>query len=268
MQSFPIAAGGYGGPRWVGITWSLAIEEQFYFLFPLAVYFLSRRSLLLAALAGIAVSPILRDLFERLYGQWYAPYVLLPSRVDALMFGVLLAILVRNGRALLVAVRLRYFLDLIALGCAYLVATTHPWLSIWPSSIDSPFPPLKQTALAIVCAVIILRVFLFERSAFNAIWKSKILSFFGLISYALYMYHQSVNGLVHAYLFGNEPVVNSWVQFWASLIVMTIAVGLATLSYFWMERPVRRFGHRLSDRLAAKVAPSAFTGRALERANG
>lgn len=99
-QSFPIAEDGYGGPRWVGITWSLAIEEQFYPIFPFAVFFLSRRSLLLTALAGIAAAPVLRDVFERLYGHWYAPYVLLPSRMDSLMFGVLTAIIVRHTRAL------------------------------------------------------------------------------------------------------------------------------------------------------------------------
>jgi hypothetical protein len=43
-QSLPIAfAATDEGPRWMAMTWSLAMEEQFYLLFPLAVYFLPRR---------------------------------------------------------------------------------------------------------------------------------------------------------------------------------------------------------------------------------
>src|SRR5262249_31179093 len=52
-QSIPIAMQGYGGPRWVGITWSLAIEEQFYLLFPFVVYFLSRRGVAIVAATGV-----------------------------------------------------------------------------------------------------------------------------------------------------------------------------------------------------------------------
>src|SRR5262249_57405262 len=42
-QSIPIAMQGYGGPRWGGITWSLAIEEEVFLLFPFVVFFLLRR---------------------------------------------------------------------------------------------------------------------------------------------------------------------------------------------------------------------------------
>jgi peptidoglycan/LPS O-acetylase OafA/YrhL len=94
-QSWWIATGGYGGPRWTGITWSFAIEEQFYLPFPFAVYFLPRKWLVAVVISLLVATPVLRKIFERLFGSWYAPYVLLPSRVDGLMFGVAVALKIK-----------------------------------------------------------------------------------------------------------------------------------------------------------------------------
>ena len=72
-QSLPIALHGFGGPRWMAMTWSLAIEEQFYLFFPFAVYFLPRRWLVAVVLAGLVVAPILREVFLHLFSDWYGP---------------------------------------------------------------------------------------------------------------------------------------------------------------------------------------------------
>ena len=78
----------------------------------------------------------------------------------------------------------------------------------------------------------------------------------GLISYGLYMYHQSVNGLVHGLLFGTEPRIASWQQALAALLVMSIAISLAALSFYFVETPIRRAAQRVKFRPAAQpVAP-------------
>jgi len=61
------------------------------------------------------------------------------------------------------------------------------------------------------------------------------------------MYHQAINGLVHGLLFNDEPRVESFPQLLASILVMALAIGLATVSYVFMERPIRAFGRRMSD---------------------
>jgi peptidoglycan/LPS O-acetylase OafA/YrhL len=253
LQSIPIASGGYGGPRWVGITWSLAIEEQCYLFFPVVVYFLSRRSLTAVALSAIVISPFLRDLFERFYGNWYAPYVLLPSRLDGLMFGVLVAIIVRNTRALILATQLRRVLDIIALAIIYVIVTNDPITNFWvlPFKSAGPFPPFIQSLFAILFSIIILRIYTHQNSLFNRMWEWKLLTGVGVISYALYMYHQAINGLVHGFIFHQEPAIKDCAELLAGIIVMILSIALAILSYIYIEKPIRSFAHRSSDRYAS-----------------
>jgi peptidoglycan/LPS O-acetylase OafA/YrhL len=250
-QSWWIAVGGYGGPRWMGITWSLAIEEQFYLLFPFAIYFLRRRWIVALVIAGIVAAPILRDILERLFGSWYAPYVLLPSRVDGLMFGVAVALIIRDPRTFYLARLLRRVLDVVALFILYLIVTNY--LPSWWRGPSGSLYPLKQSLLALMWAIVILRIFTYEHSVFNAIWRNSILAKIGLISYGLYMYHQAINGLIHEFIFNQEPTIANVAQFAAALGVLAAAFGAAILSYVYFESPIRRYGQKLAATSKGKL---------------
>jgi peptidoglycan/LPS O-acetylase OafA/YrhL len=246
-QSWWFATGGFNGPRWLAMTWSLAIEEQFYVLFPLAVYFLPRKWLIAVVLGGIVAAPILRDVIERLMGSWYAAYVLLPSRMDAILYGVGVALIVRSPSAFAYAVRCRRVLDCI--GLLILASIVGNWsFPLWPGPSGVIFP-LKQSFAAILCAIIILRVFTYQNSFFNRLWLSKRLGQIGLISYALYMFHQSVNGTVHAVVFNQEPKIATLAHLIAAFCIISISIGLAILSHIYIEKPIRTWASRLSDNL-------------------
>ena len=253
MQSLPIAFNGFDGPRWVAMSWSLAIEEQFYMLFPFAVYFLPRKRLVAVVIVGIVAAPILRDVLERYFGHWYGPYVLLPSRMDVILYGVAVALIVRNETAFALACRFRRWLDAIAL--LFLVVMLGNWRwPIWPGASD--IPPLKQSMLAIMFGIVILRVFTYQAGdILNRIWRNTILAKIGLISYALYMYHQTVNGLLHGIIFGREPKIAEWSHLLVAVAVVTVSIGLATLSYIYFETPIRRRAAALADSFAGPPAP-------------
>jgi peptidoglycan/LPS O-acetylase OafA/YrhL len=87
-------------------------------------------------------------------------------------------------------------------------------------------------------------------------WRIRLLAKIGLISYALYMYHQSVNGLTHGLLFNQEPQLAAFSHFLASILVISISILLATLSYIYYETSIRKFGHRLSDSITADARVS------------
>jgi peptidoglycan/LPS O-acetylase OafA/YrhL len=81
-------------------SWSLAVEEQFYLFLPVIVRVLRRHSLLLAAVVLTLGSAISRSLLYLYYRPYWgtAAYTLIFSRADALMIGVICAVLLRDPR--------------------------------------------------------------------------------------------------------------------------------------------------------------------------
>ena len=99
-QNFWMAQQGWYGAVAMAVTWSLAVEEQFYLTIPLLVRMIRPRSLLYVLALVVAGAPLLRTLVRHTlpHGD-YACYVLMPCRADALCLGVLSAMLVRDKRA-------------------------------------------------------------------------------------------------------------------------------------------------------------------------
>lgn len=97
LQNFWMAAKGYFGIPLLGVTWSLAVEEQFYLSLPLLIRYTPRR--VLGGVLGLVVlcAPLLRSLaFHSFAGRALAAYVLMPCRADALCSGVLIALAYRT----------------------------------------------------------------------------------------------------------------------------------------------------------------------------
>ena len=84
----------------MGQYWSLALEEQFYFLMPWLVLAVSRKNLIRVCSALIVLAPIIRYIALRAYlpvGDGHAYHIMTPMRMDALAAGSLLAALDRDG---------------------------------------------------------------------------------------------------------------------------------------------------------------------------
>jgi peptidoglycan/LPS O-acetylase OafA/YrhL len=142
-QNFLMAVRRTIGPAWLGATWSLAIEEQFYLTLPSLIWFASKRRLPYVLGAIILAAPLLRALLRLNFAHGeFGTYVLMPCRADALMLGVAAALLVRNKdgwERLLKHKRFLYVIQAV-LFCGM------AWMAIKnPTAIGQPNIDPKQT---------------------------------------------------------------------------------------------------------------------------
>src|SRR5271154_1735476 len=78
----------------LGVTWSLAVEEQFYLFWPLVVRFCNEAQLRKIAIAVICISPVLRFYLVQHQVNIYSNTF---CRLDGLMAGALLALVIRSA---------------------------------------------------------------------------------------------------------------------------------------------------------------------------
>lgn len=96
-QNFWMAKVGWFGLPAMAVTWSLAVEEQFYLTIPWVIRKVRRKLLVFVMISVVIGAPLLRVfLRHRLQNGDFASYVLMPCRADALCLGVLAALLVRS----------------------------------------------------------------------------------------------------------------------------------------------------------------------------
>ena len=87
----------HGGLLFVAPFWSLAVEEHFYLVWPTIVYFFSRRAMLWACGAGMLGSLLIRVWLWNRRNAW-GIYVSTPTRVDTLMIGGAIAVVMQGNR--------------------------------------------------------------------------------------------------------------------------------------------------------------------------
>jgi len=208
-------------------TWSLAVEEQFYLVFPLLLLGLRRASAATAlkvVLALVALSFAMTQLLAR--ADPAANFYLLPSRFWELGVGAALA-LVRAER-LDLAKRRREVLS--ALGLAAIVAS---YLFVPQSAF---FP--GWTTVPVVLGTALVLAFARGDTAVGRLLSLKPLVAIGLISYSLYLWHQPVFAFARLRAIDGIPAGG-----YVLLIVLCFA--LAYLSWRFVEQAFRkpkRFG--------------------------
>ena len=162
-------------------------------------------------------------------GWWF--YTLLPCRFDCLGAGVLAALAYRSaGARALIAKHPALLLGTMAAGLAGL-----KWFT--------PYH-LTYTWIALFYASLLLFVVLAPRSIIAGFFRARILALVGVISYGIYMYHQSINWMLHAVILDQTPTLATGVDFLVTLGSTVATVALALLSFHLVEKPLLRIGHR------------------------
>ena len=222
----------------LGVTWSLAVEEQFYLTLPLLIRFLGRRALIRFMVFAIVGAPLLRTLFFHYDPEnFFAWYTLTPCRADSLLLGVFGAIVLRERRwcGWLLG-KHRFLLRVIAillLGVAYL-----GWRA--PSHHDSLMATLGFTWLALTYLAFLLYALLNRESWISHCLRWSWLRGLGVIAYGTYLFHEFFLGL----FFGRTPWLRSWQDVGLSVIVLVATISFCRLCWIYFEKPLVKIGHR------------------------
>ena len=221
------------------VSWSLAVEEKFYLLWPLLLLFLLRRPNVLRVLASVILGQwtYRAILYLGFHVSSSYVYCTFDMRVDALLVGCLLALLVANDATRLVCCNLLRWQALAILPVLTLLAeAAYPphnpavWLLLW--------------SLEPVMVAILLLQFVYWGAQSWAVCASRPVRLMAQLSYALYLYHPLAGKIVK--VLGLHHL---------GIYAFALMLVMAAASYYLVERPFMRLRDRERPAIASAIAP-------------
>ena len=242
-QNFWMARTNLSGLMIIAMTWSLAIEEQFYLTLPILIRVLTKKALMTVVVSGIFLAPILRTLILVFTpDNNLACYVLMPCRADALLLGVLVALILRDEKACEVLKRRKLCFGLLFLvlspGMAYL-ALRNSFM------FDTVMQMIGYTWVALFYATVVLFVLIYRESLLAALFRNRGLRWLGGLAYGVYLIHQTVLGFVLGPVWAT-PFITNWWKFAAAVGALALTLLIAMVSWRYFELPLVRIGHKFS----------------------
>jgi peptidoglycan/LPS O-acetylase OafA/YrhL len=210
-------------------TWSLAVEEQYYILFPFLLMFIAKRysgkfGVWLISLGVISLLACIA------WTRIDAPvaFYLIPFRAWELLIGSVLALKLLPSPA---GTRVRNALAL--LGMSMMLT------SVFVYTPDTLFPG-AAAVLPTIGTAFVIHAGSGGKTFVNRALSVKPMVFVGLISYSLYLWHWPVVAFARQYL------INEWTDL-ESVVILIVILLLSTLSWRFVETPFRNrrlFGPR------------------------
>ncbi len=239
----------FGVPMQYGPLWSLAVEEHFYLLWPAAVRTLTRRALIIFAASICVLEPFLRIYAVHRIGNLW-PYTWLAA--DGLAFGALLAGFARSSLAT------RNNLLLIS-GLAAALAS-----GILALSVAAPYAVavgIRITSIDLFALFAVSAILWVGTGPFRGWVNLRLLSFYGYISYGLYLIHALFLGLYDNLVRLVAPSLVVGTSFakgcFRWLFVLALATGVAYVSRITFEEFFLRMknkSRKVPDRAKAMAA--------------
>jgi peptidoglycan/LPS O-acetylase OafA/YrhL len=244
LSNFSIAAQHGIRHRVMDISWSLAIEEQFYLLWPLVVYLSGIRRLPIICAFLILFSLGVRLTMQSLNFDANAIYMVTPARLDGLCAGALIAVALRwPGMTRNWLSRLAFALcsvGALATGCVAGFSGGLPWDGRLVQAIG--FTTLACFfSGAVLWAVITYR----SGSLFERVLGSRFFVAFGVLSYGMYLTHLPLRAILRDAImrpssFANWPGGTLVGQLVFYVMGGVLVYVVAWISFHGFERPLLR----------------------------
>lgn len=243
VQNIGFAAVGTLGSAWLGVTWSLAIEEQFYLLLPLFVRKVTPARLFYWLVVLVLLATVFRlACWYFLPHQGIVGYVLLPCRWDALLVGVIGALLVRNPAAVRAIRSNLWFiyalLGVIGAGLVILRVVKQGNL------IYLGMHSLGFLWLAVFYLGVILIALHSTQRWVKWVFENRLIGRLGVVSYSVYLLHQPVSWLCHHYIWHAPPQMASMPRVFTTVLALGITLTLSALSWRYFESRFIALGRR------------------------
>jgi peptidoglycan/LPS O-acetylase OafA/YrhL len=234
---FFIFKGGFGGP--LSHLWSLAVEEQFYLLWPWFALFLPFRFLPWAIVLMIVTGPVSRLVISAARWNEVAIWVATPTVLDALGLGCLLAYVIRRPKTAERVANWALIVGLLLIGLQYLGTQT---------AIPAGFHfAIDRLGWRFVCLWIVYRASGgLGNGPVGRLLRLRPLVYIGTISYGIYLIHNFVLPslwIIEAHYHVHLPVPHlPGVRHF--FLVAGLSILAASLSWKWLERPLNELKTR------------------------
>ena len=197
--------------------WSLAVEEQFYLVWPIFILFLARygKKVVLAAIAATTLLSLLFSIYLTQVAPIWAFYSL-PTRAWELGFGALLLFLPETNKKIRILPWLG-FLGIIFASLNFNENTAFPG---------------KNALVPVLATVVLIASINYWPPLFNDLANSRLSQWLGAISYPLYLWHWPALVLPSSAL--GRPL-----RFYERFLCIALTIVLAHYTSKYIEEPLR-----------------------------
>lgn len=235
LSNFAIARRGAFAHGILDVSWSLAIEEQFYLLWPAVVLRVPPKRLHQVCIVLIVVSCASRLLLTSFGAAPVAVYTLTFCRLDGLAAGALVALLARTGRIATIG---RWLIPL-ALGSILIFAVMMCRRELGlPTSVSAGFTYLAVSGIS---SSAILAILASPKFLVSKVFTLAPLRALGRYSYAIYLFHYPIAALLRDKVLVVQKLPLVWGSSLPSqaafdLIAIGLSFAAATLSWHAYEQ--------------------------------
>jgi peptidoglycan/LPS O-acetylase OafA/YrhL len=225
---------GFAMPKGLVHTWTLSVEEQFYFVWPTALLVLvktarSRRTIVAVLVAAIAASASIR-VWIWVFGSGFpAAYMRTDARADGLLIGALFAFLWRWQVLPRRLVNAAASAALVGIGVIAVF-----WSNQSPTLFYGGF-----TVAAVAAAMIIVAVADGDWRP-SAVFETRPLRAVGRVSYGLYLWHILVLYII-------APEIPDWPPVAKATLIAAVSAAMTYASWQIVEKPFLRLKERWSQ---------------------